>query len=124
MGHDVGEGRYFTDREYGKWSRTQEVVDERVWGGLCGRIETGVDNGSLGHRFPRCAETESDGGSSRVRCLGRAPPAWFGSAARRRSSSSWAQCGRLGSPQVCVVAREPKGPGGVAARGGVAVAER
>ena len=52
MEQDVGEGRYFTDREYGERSRTLEVVDERIWGGLCALIETGVDDGSFGHRFP------------------------------------------------------------------------
>ena len=44
--------RYWTDREYGARPRTEDVIDERVWGGLQGLIETAIDDGSFGYRFP------------------------------------------------------------------------
>ena len=44
--------QYFTDREYGEQPRTVEVVNGRVWGGLCSLVDKGVSDGSFGYRFP------------------------------------------------------------------------
>ena len=52
MDQEAAKSRYFTDREFGEQPPTLEVIDERVWGGLCSLIETGVGDGSFGHRFP------------------------------------------------------------------------
>jgi hypothetical protein len=43
---------YYTDREYGAPPRTTETIDERLWGGLHSLIETRIDDGSFGLRFP------------------------------------------------------------------------
>lgn len=52
--------RYWTDREYGARPATVEVIDERVWDGLRSLIDTAVDDGSFGYRFPNECE---DGGA-------------------------------------------------------------
>ena len=44
--------RYFTDREFGERPRTIDVIDARLWGGLCSLIDTRVGDGSFGYRFP------------------------------------------------------------------------
>ncbi len=49
---------YFTDREYGARPRTSEVVELRLWGGLHGLIETRMDDGSFGYRFPAACSDE------------------------------------------------------------------
>jgi len=43
---------YFTDREYGPVARTSESIDSRLWRGLYSLIETRLDDGSFGLRFP------------------------------------------------------------------------
>ena len=52
MDQEAARSQYFTDREYGEQPPTVEVINERVWGGLCSLIETGVGDSSFGHRFP------------------------------------------------------------------------
>ena len=52
--------RYWTDREYGVRPPTVEVIDERVWDGLRSLIDTAVDDGSFGYRFPNKCD---DGGA-------------------------------------------------------------
>ncbi len=53
--------RYWTDREYGARPRTEDAIDERVWDGLQGLIETAIDDGSFGCSFPdKCP----DGGAA------------------------------------------------------------
>lgn len=49
--------RYWTDREYGERPRTQDDIDDRVWGGLRTLVQTGLSDGSFGYRFPeRCPD--------------------------------------------------------------------
>ena len=49
--------RYFTGREYGERPRTIDVIDERLWGGLYGLVDTHIGDGSFGYRFPeRCPD--------------------------------------------------------------------
>ncbi len=43
---------YFTEREYGVRPATVEVIDERLWAGLYTLIQTRIDDGSFGLRFP------------------------------------------------------------------------
>jgi hypothetical protein len=43
---------YFTDREHGPVARTRESIDDRLWRGLYSLIETRLDDGSFGLRFP------------------------------------------------------------------------
>lgn len=43
---------YFSDREYGTPPQTIDVIDECLWGGLCILIQTKINNGSFGLRFP------------------------------------------------------------------------
>lgn len=43
---------YYTDREYGARARTSETIDDRLWSGLHSLIETRLDDGSFGQRFP------------------------------------------------------------------------
>lgn len=47
---------YFTDREFGARPRSAETVDERVWTALRGLIETRVEDGSFGLRFPKACD--------------------------------------------------------------------
>ncbi len=49
---------YFSDRERGPRARTDEVISVRVWGALYDLVQSGIDNGSFGFRFP---EMCSDG---------------------------------------------------------------
>lgn len=44
--------RYFTEREYGERPRTIDVIDEWLWGGLYGLVDTHIEDGSFGYRFP------------------------------------------------------------------------
>ena len=44
---------YFTDREFGTVPRATEYIDERLWGGLHSLVETRLDDGSFGFRFPQ-----------------------------------------------------------------------
>ena len=44
--------QYFTDREFGEKPRATEQIDHRVWGAVISLIETKIDNGSFGYRFP------------------------------------------------------------------------
>lgn len=44
--------QYFTDREYGEKPRASEEIDQRVWGAIIGMVDTKIDNGSFGYRFP------------------------------------------------------------------------
>jgi hypothetical protein len=50
--------QYFTDREFGGRPRTSEVIDDRLWGGLFGLIDTRIDDGSFGFRFPAACTDE------------------------------------------------------------------
>jgi hypothetical protein len=43
---------YFTDREAGPQTRTREVIEEAVWGGICALISARLADNSFGHRFP------------------------------------------------------------------------
>ena len=43
---------YFSDREYGARPQMLDVIDDRLWAGLCSLIQTGIGNGSFGLRFP------------------------------------------------------------------------
>lgn len=43
---------YFTEREFGPRARSAELIDERAWGGLQSLIDTRIDDGSFGYRFP------------------------------------------------------------------------
>jgi hypothetical protein len=43
---------YYTDREYGPRPRTTEIIDGRLWAGLHSLIETRINDGSFGYRFP------------------------------------------------------------------------
>lgn len=43
---------YFTDREFGLRARTSEVIAERLWDALLSLIQTRIDDGSFGKRFP------------------------------------------------------------------------
>lgn len=43
---------FFTDREFGGAPRASELIDARLWGGLHALIETRIDDGSFGFRFP------------------------------------------------------------------------
>jgi hypothetical protein len=48
---------YFTDRDFGSRARNAETIDQRAWGGLHSLIDTRIDDGSFGLRFPRtCAD--------------------------------------------------------------------
>jgi hypothetical protein len=48
---------YFTDRDYGPRPRSADVIDERLWGGLYSLIQTRIEDGSFGFRFPeRCPD--------------------------------------------------------------------
>lgn len=51
--------RYWTEQEYGARPPTVDVIDRRVWDGVRGLINTAVDDGSFGYRFP---EECHDGG--------------------------------------------------------------
>ena len=44
--------QYFTDREFGEKPRATEQIDQRVWGAVISLIETKIDDGSFGYRFP------------------------------------------------------------------------
>jgi hypothetical protein len=47
----------FTDREYGTRPQTIDVIDERLWADLYSLIQTGIENGSFGLRFPeQCSD--------------------------------------------------------------------
>ena len=59
---------YWTDREHGARPPTVEVIDERVWDGLRSLIDTAVDDGSFGYRFPN----ECDDGGAFFGCNRRA----------------------------------------------------
>lgn len=52
---------YYTDREYGARIRDREIIDEAVWGGIQGLVETRIDDGSFGYLFP---EVCLDGGTN------------------------------------------------------------
>ncbi len=43
---------YFTDREYGARPPSIDVIDDRLWAGLCSLISTRLGDGSFGFRFP------------------------------------------------------------------------
>lgn len=43
---------YFTDREFGAVPRATEEINERLWAGLLSLVETRLDDGSFGYRFP------------------------------------------------------------------------
>ena len=43
---------FFTEREFGSRPGITEVIDGRVWGGLYSLIQTRIDDGSFGYRFP------------------------------------------------------------------------
>lgn len=43
---------FFTDRESGARLRTVMEIDERVWGGFFALIQSRIDDGSFGYRFP------------------------------------------------------------------------
>lgn len=43
---------YFTDREYGVRPPSIDVIDDRLWAGLCSLIFTRLGDGSFGFRFP------------------------------------------------------------------------
>lgn len=49
---------YYTDREYGVAPRTTELIDERLWGGFYSLIDTRLDDGSFGYRFPAICRDE------------------------------------------------------------------
>lgn len=49
---------YFTDREFGARTRTSEVIEARLWGGLFGLIDTRIDDGAFGYRFPAACSDE------------------------------------------------------------------
>ena len=58
--------RYWTDREYGEQPLTVDVIDEPVWAGLRSLIDTAVDDGSFGHRFPeKCPDGGAEYGCNR-----------------------------------------------------------
>ena len=44
--------KYLTEREYGERPRTIDVIDERLWGGLRGLVDTRIRDGSFGYGFP------------------------------------------------------------------------
>lgn len=48
---DTAQG-YFTDRELGPKPRTDETINERVWGGLYALIQSRLGDDSFGYRFP------------------------------------------------------------------------
>jgi hypothetical protein len=43
---------YFSDRQKGPRARTEEIISSRVWGALCDLIQSHIDNGAFGFRFP------------------------------------------------------------------------
>jgi hypothetical protein len=43
---------YFSEREHGPLPRTQEEIDDRVWGGLYALVTARMDDHSFGWRFP------------------------------------------------------------------------
>lgn len=43
---------YFSDREKGERSRTDEKISNHVWGGLYGLIQGRINDGSFGYKFP------------------------------------------------------------------------
>ncbi|MEO9963537.1 MAG: hypothetical protein ABJF07_24900 [Nisaea sp.] len=48
---------YYTDREYGARPPTIDVIDGRLWAGLCSLIQTRIGDGSFGLRFPeQCSD--------------------------------------------------------------------
>ena len=47
---------YFSDREKGERSRTEETITELVWGALYELILINIDNGSFGYSFPEICE--------------------------------------------------------------------
>jgi hypothetical protein len=49
---------YYTDREYGARPRSSEVVESRLWAGLISLIQTRIDDGSFGFRFPAVCSDE------------------------------------------------------------------
>lgn len=49
---------YYTDREYGARPRSSEVVEGRLWAGLFSLIQTRLDDGSFGYRFPAACSDE------------------------------------------------------------------
>ncbi len=43
---------YFSDREFGPKPQVEETIGEVVWQAILSLVETGIDDGSLGYRFP------------------------------------------------------------------------
>ena len=43
---------YFTDREFGARVRTSEIIEDALWGGIHSLVETRIDDGSFGYRYP------------------------------------------------------------------------
>jgi hypothetical protein len=43
---------YFTDREFGARPRTSEIIDDRLWNAFQSLIDTRIDDGGFGYRFP------------------------------------------------------------------------
>lgn len=55
---------YFTDREYGARPPSIDVIDDRLWAGLCSLISTRLGDGSFGFRFPeQCPDGNGPCGS-------------------------------------------------------------
>ena len=43
---------YFSDRENGPRARTEEVINQAVWDGVAALVESLVDDGAFGYKFP------------------------------------------------------------------------
>lgn len=51
---------YFSDREFGPRSRTEEEIPENVWGGITYLIKTRITDGFFGNEFPSYCEDDED----------------------------------------------------------------
>jgi hypothetical protein len=62
MTKGVGMSDYFSDREFGSRPRTSETIEPGVWAALVSLIDTRIDDGSFGHRFPSaCSDSPTIG---------------------------------------------------------------
>lgn len=51
---------YFSDRENGRVARTEEVITPVVWAAIVATVQTSINSGAFGQRFPeRCADGQA-----------------------------------------------------------------
>ena len=63
---------YFTDREFGVRPRTTETIEAGLWGGLYSLIQTRIEDGSFGFRFPlACPDSSTNAIGTDTRAFSR-----------------------------------------------------